>query len=285
MTYDCINCAVGSLLTLFKKGLVAEEKQEIAMRALLNHLSSADLKQSPPNLGRDMHRIIRDVLEDPDPYDRIKKESNETLLKYYPQFAEEVRSDPDPFQLALRMAIAGNIIDFGPNHTFDWRETMERARSIDLSIDHSVQLKQDLHNAGMVLYIGDNAGEIVMDKLLLETIDHSNVYFGVRGSPIINDITAEDARAIGINDIATVISNGDNTPGTLLGNVSEEFRRIFNSADLIISKWQGNFEGLVGCGAPVYYLLIAKCEHVANFLNARVGDFILAGEKHAFSVA
>lgn len=284
-SYDCINCAIGSLITLFDKGLISDEHKDEAMRKLLQHLSTANYLQSPVHLGKSMHRTIRNVLNNPDPYREIKKESNATLMDYYPVFKHEVLTDADPFQLALRMALAGNIIDFGPNHRFDWKKTMDRARSTHPAIDHSAHLKEALKNTETLLYIGDNAGEIVMDRILLETIDHSNTFFAVRGSPIINDITIQDATDVGIDKIATIISNGDDAPGILLDSASAEFREIFERADLIISKGQGNFEGLVGCGKNIYYLLIAKCDHVAEFLDVKKGDFILSGEKYRFSVA
>ena len=136
-------------------------------------------------------------------------------------------------------------------------------------------MEKDLKEAQTVLYLGDNAGEIVMDRLLLETIHHPNVYFVVRGAPIINDITIADAKQIGIDNLSTVISNGDDAPGTILENVSPEFRDLYNNADLIISKGQGNYESLSGCNKNIYFILMAKCNHVAHHIGVQVGDFLI----------
>jgi hypothetical protein len=274
-TYDCIPCAIGSLITLFKKGLVADEQQQPAMRALLNYLSQIDFDQSPPKIGQDMHRIIRQVLNDPDPYREIKKQFNQLLLDYYPELKKLVTEAANPFQMALRLAIAGNVIDFGPNQSFDINKTLAQAKSIVLAIDDSEALQQSISQSKMLLYLGDNAGEIVMDRIFLETIHHPNVHFAVRGAPIINDALIEDAVLVGIDKIATVITNGDDSPGTILENTSTEFKNIFEKADLIISKGQGNYEGLNGINKNIYFILMTKCDHVANHLGVKKGDFVV----------
>lgn len=274
-TFDCIPCAIGSLINLFKKGFVPLDKQDDTMRSLLGYFSSVNFNQSPPALGQEMHRIIRQVLDNPDPYKEIKSKFNSIMLAYYPMLKEKLTNVTDPFKYALRLAIAGNIIDFGPNNAFDINETLKKAESVELAIDHSAQLYQDIQNANSLLYLGDNAGEIVMDRLFLETINHSNVYFAVRGAPIINDITEEDAQQVGIDKVAKIISNGDDAPGTILKYVSDEFKEIFNKADLIIAKGQGNFESLTGCNKDIYFILMAKCNHVANHLGVHKGDFLV----------
>jgi uncharacterized protein with ATP-grasp and redox domains len=127
-----------------------------------------------------------------------------------------------------------------------------------------------------LLYLGDNAGKIVMDRILLETIRHPAVYFAVRGAPIINDATIDDAQAVGIDKIARIISNGDDAPGTILEAASPEFREVFDRADLVIAKGHGNFEGLYGIDKNIYYILMAKCDHVAAHLGVRKGDLVVA---------
>jgi hypothetical protein len=276
VAYDCIPCAIGSLVTLFHKGLVPEEKQETAMRALLAYLSRLDFKQSPPQMGKEMHRLIRRILKNPDPYIEIKQTFNHLVLEYYPGLKKLVDEAADPFSMALRLAIAGNVIDFGPNQPFDFKATLERARSMVLAIDDSASLKEAIPRSELLLYLGDNAGEIVMDRILLETVRHPNVYFGVRGAPVLNDATASDAKLAGIDRIARVISNGDDTPGTILETTSPEFRDIFDRADLVIAKGQGNYEGLCGINKSVYFILMAKCDHVAAHLGVRKGDFVVA---------
>jgi uncharacterized protein with ATP-grasp and redox domains len=275
VTYDCIPCAIGSLITLFKKGLVTEEQQEQTMRTLLDYLSKIDYNQSPPKLGREIHRIIRQVLNNPDPYYDIKQKFNRLMLDYYPDLKKLLDEADNPFQMALRLAIAGNVIDYGPNHPFDINKTLQQAKSIVLAIDDSRALQTSLWQSKMLLYLGDNAGEIVMDRIFLEAINHPNVYFAVRGAPIINDALIEDAELVGIDKIAHLITNGDDAPGTILENSSAEFREIFEQADLIISKGQGNYEGLQDVDKNIYFVLMTKCDHVANYLGVKKGDFVV----------
>ncbi|MCI0512651.1 ARMT1-like domain-containing protein, partial [candidate division KSB1 bacterium] len=142
-------------------------------------------------------------------------------------------------------------------------------------IDHSEPLREAIANAKSILYIGDNAGEIVLDRLFLETIVKENVFFGVRGSAILNDVTADDAQFVGLDHLVTIISNGDNTPGTFLEDTSSHFRAIFEQVDLIIAKGQGNFEGLYQVNRPLFFLLTAKCEVVANVLGVSKGSFVV----------
>ena len=285
VTYDCIPCAIGSLITLFKKGFVPTEKQEPAMRALLNYLSQIDYNQTPPAMGQEMHRIIRKILENSDPYAEIKEQFNRLMLNYYPDLKKQVEQAPDPFQQALRLAIAGNIIDFGPNQHFDIHGILDQSNSIVFAIDDSLELKEAISQAETLLYLGDNAGEIVMDRIFLETIQHPNVYFAVRGAPIINDAIEKDAKMVGIDHIAKLISNGDDAPGTIPANTSPEFQRIFNQADLIISKGQGNYESLSGYDRNIYFLLMAKCNIIADHLGVKKGDLVVKKERKNKSYA
>ncbi|MBD3291084.1 DUF89 family protein [candidate division KSB1 bacterium] len=280
VTYDCIPCAIGSLIKLLNINSINTAKKDEAMRGLLRYLSEMDYQQPPPELGQEMHRIIRDIFGNPDPYKQIKTEFNQLMLSEYDKLRQEVEAATDAFNMALRFAIAGNIIDFGPNHHFDINETIEQARSVELAIDHSEMLRSEIDSAGVILYLGDNAGEIVMDRLFLETINHPNVYFAVRGGPVINDVTIDDAQDVGMDKIATVVSNGQNAPGILLKTISEEFRKLFERADLIISKGQGNYEGLANCQKNIYFLLMAKCEHVAAHIGVNRGDFVVINNLH-----
>ena len=180
------------------------------------------------------------------------------------------------FDTALRLAIAGNIIDYGISNHFDLQSTIDKVLSCDFAIDDSVRLKQELSVAKNVLYLGDNCGEIVFDKLFIETIMHPNLTYAVRGNPVINDVTLDDAQFVGMNVVADIISNGYDAPSTILEYCSAEFVDAFNRADVIISKGQGNLEGLLGRTTKnVYSLLMVKCEVIADTLGVNNGDFVV----------
>lgn len=182
----------------------------------------------------------------------------------------------------MRLALSGNIIDFGPGHVIDVEKTIEKIFNVDLAIDDSKKLFEEIKKAKSILYLADNTGEVVFDKLFLEVINHDNVTFAVRHSPILNDATIEDVKTLGIDKIVKeVITNGDNSPGTLLTHVSDEFLEKFNSVDLIISKGQGNYEGLHEVkDKNLFLLFMAKCHIIADDAGVKKGDCVV---KHALS--
>ncbi|RKZ08688.1 hypothetical protein DRQ05_01045 [bacterium] len=275
VTLDCIPCTVASFLRLLKSGILPLDEQERAMRRLLEFLSTADYEVSPPVLGREMHRMIREVLNTPDPYKEIKARYNKMMLEMYPKFEEMVKESDDPFDTAMRLAIAGNVIDFGPQHQMDVMETIERVLLANFAIDESPCLRKELEGANRLLYVGDNCGEIVLDKLFLEQINVSEIYFAVRNGPVLNDATIEDASMVGIDRIAKVITTGDDAPGAVWETASEEFRDVLVHSDVVISKGQGNLEGLVDVSGNVFFLLVVKCKLMGERVGADVGEFVV----------
>ena len=148
-------------------------------------------------------------------------------------------------------------------------------------MNHSIELKQAIAKADTVLYLGDNSGEIVFDKLFVETMMHPNLWFAVRGAPVINDVTIDDARYVGMDQVAEVISNGYDAPSTLPEHCSLEFQKLFNQADVIISKGQGNLEGLLEypTDKEIYFLLMVKCDVIADILGVQKGSFVACNRK------
>jgi uncharacterized protein with ATP-grasp and redox domains len=280
ISLDCIPCIINSFLRLLNAGMLPESSHEPSMRGLLSFLSKADYTQSPPALGREMHRMIREELKNPDPYHDIKTKYNRMMLDMYSDFFEMVASADDSFDMAMRLAIAGNAIDFGPQYQLDVMDTINRVVHAPLTIDDSQQLKNDLCAAKTVMYIGDNCGEIVLDKLFIETINHSNVYFVVRGGPVINDVTIEDTSLVDINKVAQVITTGDDAPGAVWETTSHEFKQLFKKADVVIAKGQGNWEGLIDVNHNTYFMLVTKCDLVASRIGAKKGDFIVKKNMH-----
>ena len=196
-------------------------------------------------------------------------------MEMYPDLKNIVFQSANQFETALRLAIAGNIIDYGIGNDFDIHDTIDKVLNSDFAIDDSLQLKQALSEVKTVLYLGDNCGEMVFDKLFIETIMHPNLIYAVRRAPVINDATLDDAKYVGMDLVANVISNGYDAPSTLLEHCSTDFLEVFDRADVIISKGQGNLEGLLGkTDKAVYYLLMVKCEVIANALSVPVNFFV-----------
>lgn len=272
---DCIPCIIGSFVRLIQNGALSNEEQKNAMRSILKYLAEVDYNQSPPVLGKKIHQMMREMLNNPDPYKEIKIKYNNLMLEKYDEFEEKVRNADDPFDTAMRLAIAGNVIDFGPKDQMDFMGTINKVLNAQLAIDDSLELKDELQNAKTLMYIGDNCGEIVFDKLFLKTINVPNIYYVVRKSPVLNDVTIEDAEMVGIDKIAKVITTGDNAPGAVWETTSNEFKSIFNKADVIISKGQGNLEGLLGVDRDIYFLLVTKCELIGKLVGTHKGEFII----------
>jgi len=190
------------------------------------------------------------------------------MLNLEGDIRKEIDKSVNPFQTALRYALAGNIIDFGPPEPFDVLETLAEAASKIPAIDHSKILYEELQRATTVLYLGDNAGEIVLDKIFISVIDHPNLWFATRGAPVINDVTTEDAENVGMTDVAKVISNGYDAPSTLLKQCSPEFKKVFDEADIIISKGQGNLEGLINNKKQkIFFLFMVKCDVIGRLIG------------------
>ena len=227
-------------------------------------------------LNREFFRITRIV----DPYVEEKLKNNLIAMKIYDDWRLKVIKSDNPFQMALRLSIAANIMDYGPNAEFDIQQTIERVMQSQFAIDHSLELKARLKNAKRVLYLGDNAGEIVFDKLFIEMIMHDNLTYVVRGSAVLNDATLQDAEQIGMDQIADVISNGYDAASTVLKECSQEFLDLYQSADVIISKGQGNLEGLIDENDPrLFFLLMVKCDVVAEMLQVPTGNFVVYNSK------
>jgi uncharacterized protein with ATP-grasp and redox domains len=284
---ECIPCLVDQTIKIARQITQDENKREILLQEVLKALSSISYNQTPPHLGQKAHRVIRKVLGNPDPFLKLKREYNRVGKELYPSLKQKVNACPDRFACAIRLAIAGNIIDFGPRHHFELMKTIDEVLQKKPAIDDTGSLKEDINRSSLILYIGDNAGETFFDRLLIEQMPSGNIYYAVRGVPVINDATSEDAYYAELNRVAKIISNGSDAPGTILEDCSDEFKDIFQRADLVIAKGHGNYESLNEVkGKKLYFLLMVKCNIIGRDLGCSAGDFVVkkAGNKKKESV-
>jgi len=276
--FDCIPCFIRQALDSVRLITDDEDIAEQVMRKVLGLACKMDLRQSPPAMGREIHRIIRKLTGNQDPYREIKKRFNRLALKMYPELKQQVETSADPFQTAVRLAIAGNIIDFGVNSVLE-QSNVEKTIAQSLTEPLDMQALEEFRSATAqakdILYLGDNAGEIVFDRLLIEQLPCENITFVVKAGPIINDATMEDAKIAGLTEMVNVIDNGSDAPGTILESCSEAFRRQFSEADLVISKGQGNYETLSDIDKDVFFILRAKCPVIARHLGCEIGSLVL----------
>jgi uncharacterized protein with ATP-grasp and redox domains len=260
---------------------MATENRDLHLKAVqevANFLINTNIDRSPPEISTEVHSIIRNITNCDDPYKNIKNEQNQTALEYYPKLKKIITGSDDRLKTATKLAIAGNVIDFGTPNRFDINDTIERILRTEFSIDSFKNFKNDLDQASSILYIGDNSGEIVFDKLLIEELHglkDFEITFAVRSGPIINDATRSEATAVGLDKLTKIIEIGTRSPGTVLDLCTPEFKKCYKSSDLIISKGQGNYEALDP--APnLFKLLIVKCELVARDIGGgvKVGDIV-----------
>jgi len=271
---DCIPCFFKQALFAARKAVDDEEKIKAVLDRVGMLVSKIPLESSPPETGKEVYRTVREITGVDDPFKSLKEENIDKALGLYPSLEEIVRKAKDPLETAVRLAIAGNVIDFGANPDFELEKDIQVVLHQDPAINHYQAFKDKLATARNILYVGDNAGETVFDKLLIETMGRP-VTFAARERPIINDATEEDAIRSGLGEVATVISSGSDAPGTVLEGCSDHFLDLFKEADLIISKGQGNYETLSTEKGPLFYLLKAKCPVIAKDIGVEVGDTVI----------
>jgi len=239
-----------------------------------------------PYLATQIHRLARNVLNNDSLYRDEKISANRILLQDYESWRQMIVTDKNPFKKAATMAVAGNIIDYGAHSVpSDIKMQINSILEQELAFDDTALLKKKIQEANSILYLGDNAGEIVFDKLFIELLDHDNVTYVVRDKPVINDVTFDDIEQVNMREVCNVISNGYDAPSTLLDFCSKQFIEAYNSADLIISKGQGNFEGLMNTkNSKIFFLLMAKCNPMAEMLGVKKGDMVVKQLKNIQNV-
>jgi len=283
---DCLPCFLRQALAAVRRVTSDERRQRGVLDRVALAIPSFPLDATPVDLGREVYRIVRETTGIDDPYREAKRSDNDRVIALLPQLRGEVESSFDPMLTALKLAAAANVIDFGVHSTVDLYDAIEKGLEDGEGMVDYPLLRERLKGVGDVLYLGDNAGEIVFDRLVVEQLVNQGkrVTFVVRGGPIINDVTVEDAAYVGLDDVAEVISSGSDGPGTTLPRGQPEFVDAFRRAGLIVSKGQGNFEGLSDEPAPLFFLLKVKCPVVARELGVEIGKTILRAQKDGAGV-
>ena len=273
---DCLPCMMDQAL---RAGRIATDDERIIKKLLDSvgaMMKDIPLENTPPETGEIIYRKVREITGVTDPYKEVKKANIEEALSLYPELKKIVEESDNSLITAIRIAIAGNVIDLGVNKKFNLVEDVRKILKQDFAICDFEKFEKQLKIADSVLYLGDNAGESVFDKILIEELNKPVTYV-VREIPVINDVTEEDAIASGIDEVAEIISSGTTAPAVILRLCNNEFIERFNSSKMIISKGQGNYEGLSDINQPVFFLLKAKCFVIANDLNVEENDIILKG--------
>lgn len=282
ISHECIHCLARQAVEIAEEITPIKEIQEMIIKKSLKDLSDLDFNSTAPEIAYKMHQHAKNISGINDPYKELKEKYNKIAEKIANMIVEErwIENFDNPFDLACRLSIAGNIIDFSVGldlEDIDILDSVENSLKKDLFGSGSKVLKEDIKKANSIMFIGDNAGEIIFDKFLINQIPKEKVIYVVKGGPIVNDATMEDAINTGINDLVKVIDNGFDAQGTILKECSKEFNDYFKEADLVISKGQANFETLSHIkNKKIHYLLRAKCISVANEIGCNKMDYVLS---------
>lgn len=282
---ECLPCLVNQVIKVSKMCHVTQ-KEELYHK-VFDYLSHLDFSLTNPEIIGMTFQLIKEHIKNDDPYYDLRHYYNQLFLGQLDDFRQLIHQTDDPFLQAVKYAIVGNIIDFNPMHTHDKEDVMKYFENIDqltLAIHHVHELRQDIQEAKTMLYLGDNCGEICLDRLLIEMIHqmnpHLKIYFATRGAAVVNDSIEEDAYFVGMDAYAQIISNGDDSLGTILGRTSQEFNEIYSQSDLVIAKGQANYESLSEeISKNIYFLLMVKCDVIAQDIGVAIKSMVCLSQK------
>jgi len=280
---DCIPCFLRQALEAARAATGDEAIQRKVLDSVAAMIPELPLDVTPPEIAQQTYRLVRRITGNSDPYERAKARDNQMVMDLYPRLKAAVAASQHPLLAACKLAIAGNSLDLGaPYSHSNFNLIIESVLDTPLAVDDYSEFRESIRNSARVLYLGDNAGEIVFDKLLIEELRRTGeleIDFVVRERPVINDATRHDALSIGLDQLAGIISSGSDAPATILSQCSSEMLALYHSADTIIAKGQGNYESLSGEHANIFFMLKAKCPVIAGLMNVDLGSAILMRQK------
>lgn len=271
---ECIYCTIKKADSLFSQYEIDEYEKLKFMKEVFKIVSMSNQTDTSPYINAQIMRLLTNKFFIEDIYLNVKKEYNELLLSKSEEIFKEIERSSEQLNLALKYAMVGNFIDFGAMDKVDKNKLENiilKVREQDIDIEEYDNFLKDLNDAKEIVYLADNAGEIVFDKIFIMILQklykNLKITVIVRGKPIYNDATIRDAKEIGLCEIVEVIDNGTDIPGTQLDKITTKTKEIIDSADLIISKGQGNFETLFGCKKNIYYIFLCKCDLFTKRFN------------------
>jgi len=280
---DCFPCFLRQALEAGRIAGADEKTQREVLNSVMRALQEISQESTPPEIGWLIHKTIREATGNLDPYKEIKKIHNEQVMRIEADLINLVNDSSSPVINALKLAGTGNLIDMGPERQWiDIKDIFKGFSNKKAAFFDYPFFEKSIKNSKTLLYIGDNAGEIVLDKILISLLIKEvdiDVTYAVRGKPVINDATMEDAKFVGVTDIVRTIDTGTDFPGVILGSCSEEFLEYYHKADIIISKGQGNYESLSDECENIFFLLQAKCPIIADKIGCEVGDLVFKAQK------
>ena len=280
---DCIPCFFRQALAAARMASMDETINRRVLNSVSIMIPDLALDVTPPEIAQQVYRIVYEITGNNDPYLEAKRCANKSAMFLYARMKDIVDDSIDTLETACKLAIAGNAIDLGAQAEYgSINSIIEDSVGYQLDQEHYRKFKECVGQASLILYLADNAGEIVFDRILIEQllqIKKSKIVFVVREKPIINDATLDDALQVGLNKVATIISNGSDAPATILSQCSSEMLSYYQAADLIISKGQGNYESLSDRSENIFFLFKVKCSVVARDSGYDLESLVLTSSK------
>ena len=271
---DCLPCALKQVLEASRLATDRPELQENIIEESLKILKNYKKYRTSPEIVKDMHQTVKLITGVSDPYKSVKERDIRAAKEIYPFLKEFADNKHGKLYWAIKTSATGNIIDSAIYDTSNFKASLENELTKKFSSCALDIFTEKLKTSGNILIIGDNAGETFFDRILIEHLKGFRITYAVRSEPIINDATMQDAVDSGLNECAEIITTGCGAPGAILSQCGTNFLSVFDKADIVISKGQGNFEALSDCSRPLFFLLKAKCPMIAEKLNVDLNDYV-----------
>ena len=272
--FDCIPCMMKQALEAARATTNEVEIHENVISETINLMTNYKIYRNSPDLAREIHRIVKEQTGLEDPYSKIKERDLAAAKSVYPYLKEFIQRKEHNLYWALKIAATGNNIDAAVYSNVDMKKCIEKELEKPFSICDIDIIEEKLQTAANILIIGDNTGETIFDKVMIESFPNINITYGVRSESIINDVTEKEALASGLDQVSNIISTGCSAPGAILEDCSDEFIDIYNKSDIIISKGQGNYEALSEEKGNIFFLLKAKCPMISRKLNVNLNEYV-----------
>jgi len=279
LTPTCVTCIFSQSLRVCEKLQVDNKTTKKILDSVAGMIPEWSFDETPPQVAARVYPKIAKLLQTDDIYYDFKREATERAKAFIPFVEEMIDKHNDKFHASLKAAVAGNVIDLAAMEQFDLQEEVEKVFDSPFEIDDSEELRNILQNSKNLLVVGDNAGEHLFDKVMMKCLKNLfpnlHIFYAVRGKPIINDITIDEAIEAGLDEVAEIVDSGVDTPGLDLNLASNKMMSVYKQADVVLAKGMGNYESLNGVSIrPTFFLLKVKCSVVAASLGRNVGDII-----------
>jgi uncharacterized protein with ATP-grasp and redox domains len=275
----CVECIINQSKRV-ADAINADEKLTLEIVQAVEMMAPGfSFEQSPPEVASSVYEKMAQIAGKEDLYDEVKRLSTEKAQTFIPYLQKEIAASAEPLLTATKVAVAGNVIDLAAEYAFDLNEELDKIFHTSFAVNDFERLQEKLSTSQSLLYIADNAGEHIFDKIYIQTIlslyPDIRLTYMTRGNAIINDVTYAEAKEAGFDELCELVSSGVNTPGFVYDRANKASQELFDSADLIITKGMGNYECLSDVKREnLFFLLKVKCNVVARSLDKNVGDIV-----------